>query len=419
MKKITLILSMMLLSSPCLAQGFGSLFADRASKLRADTSNFGNKLSASDTTVQSALESLAWDTSGGSLTEDSVGTTELDDGSDTPTTGECVKVGSDTSEFDYGSCAIGAGDVSSVGDCADGSCLDGTSDGGTYIGLYDGDSHFASFATANLSANRNYTFGNLDLTFDQSVAASAAPTFTADNFSDGGSNAIITTTQETNFETAYTHSQDNTQAHSDYLLNSGNDSTSGDLTIGGGEIILGSITQDGTLVIHDDDAGGDATVTIQAADATGTSYTLTLPPDDGDAGEQLQTNGSGVLTWEAAGSGGGSTQYAPITIENPIDADDLIFYRFNDAATVSTIECIVEDATSAVVVFIECDANGSNCGSANTRMEESITCAATMTSDDGTIGNAGIAAGGTLRAQVGTVTGDVGHVFGSVTFTND
>lgn len=32
----------------------------------------------------------------------------------------------------------------------------------------------------------------------------------------------------------------------------------------------------------------------------GISYTV--PPDDGDAGEQLQTNGSGVLTWESAAS---------------------------------------------------------------------------------------------------------------------
>lgn len=33
-----------------------------------------------------------------------------------------------------------------------------------------------------------------------------------------------------------------------------------------------------------------------------TSWTWTLPPDDGDAGEQLQTNGAGVSTWEAAAS---------------------------------------------------------------------------------------------------------------------
>ena len=40
-------------------------------------------------------------------------------------------------------------------------------------------------------------------------------------------------------------------------------------------------------------------MTVAAAAGT---WTLTLPPDDGDAGEQLQTNGSGVSTWEAAGS---------------------------------------------------------------------------------------------------------------------
>lgn len=92
---------------------------------------------------------------------------------------------------------------------------------------------------------------------NQDVKSGTAPIFTADNFSDGGSNAIVTTTQETNFTSAYTwmsnsgnkysgwygsgaqfataydHSQDNTQAHSDYLLNSGDDSTTGVLTAGG------------------------------------------------------------------------------------------------------------------------------------------------------------------------------------------
>lgn len=48
----------------------------------------------------------------------------------------------------------------------------------------------------------------------QSVTSGAAPTFTADNFSDGGSNAIITTTQETNFETAFTHVTQDGSSHS-------------------------------------------------------------------------------------------------------------------------------------------------------------------------------------------------------------
>lgn len=54
----------------------------------------------------------------------------------------------------------------------------------------------------------------------------------------------------------------------------------------------------GTLVI-DGNTSGSVTVTVAAAAGT---WTLTLPADDGDAGEQLQTNGSGVTTWEAAGS---------------------------------------------------------------------------------------------------------------------
>lgn len=46
----------------------------------------------------------------------------------------------------------------------------------------------------------------------------------ADDVPDGSTYAIITLTQETNFETGFTHSQDNTQAHSDYLKNNANDS---------------------------------------------------------------------------------------------------------------------------------------------------------------------------------------------------
>jgi hypothetical protein len=55
-----------------------------------------------------------------------------------------------------------------------------------------------------LDVNANLTVSGVSA-IDQDVTSGSAPTFTADNFSDGGSNAIITTTQETNFEAAYTH----------------------------------------------------------------------------------------------------------------------------------------------------------------------------------------------------------------------
>jgi hypothetical protein len=50
---------------------------------------------------------------------------------------------------------------------------------------------------------------------------------------DGTSYEHLTQTEKTNAATGYTHSQDNTQAHSDYLLNSGNDATSGTITAAG------------------------------------------------------------------------------------------------------------------------------------------------------------------------------------------
>ena len=52
-------------------------------------------------------------------------------------------------------------------------------------------------------------------------------TVNMDDMTNGSTNAAITLTQETNFETAYTHSQDNTQAHTDYFLNSGSDIAGG------------------------------------------------------------------------------------------------------------------------------------------------------------------------------------------------
>ncbi len=93
-------------------------------------------------------------------------------------------------------------------------------------------------------------------------------------------------------------------------------------------LVSGSTTGDGTIVIHDDDVGGDATVTIQAVDATGTNYTLTLPPDDGANTEVLQTDGSGVLTWVA--NAGGNTAYDDIG-----DPDAASSISFADGETVT------------------------------------------------------------------------------------
>lgn len=51
----------------------------------------------------------------------------------------------------------GSGDVTGVADCADGACYDGSSDGGTYVRLYDGDSHYTGIVSSNVSANTTIT----------------------------------------------------------------------------------------------------------------------------------------------------------------------------------------------------------------------------------------------------------------------
>jgi trimeric autotransporter adhesin len=44
-------------------------------------------------------------------------------------------------------------------------------------------------------------------------------------------------------------------------------------------------------------------ITIAAPSALAASYTITLPPNDGDNGQVLTTNGSGVTTWTTNGAG--------------------------------------------------------------------------------------------------------------------
>ena len=59
------------------------------------------------------------------------------------------------------SSSASGGDVISAGDCADGACGDGSSDGGTYYRLYDGDSNYAQLDTVNLSGDRTLNLPNV------------------------------------------------------------------------------------------------------------------------------------------------------------------------------------------------------------------------------------------------------------------
>lgn len=78
------------------------------------------------------------------------------------------------------------------------------------------------------------------------------------------------------------------------------------------EMLDNVVLNDGTDLKLEDDAGGE-TVTIQVPSSVSSSYSLTLPPDDGDVGEVLKTDGSGVLDWVNVGS---TSPDASNTIDN-------------------------------------------------------------------------------------------------------
>jgi len=119
------------------------------------------------------------------------------------------------------------------------------------------------------------------------------------------------------------------------------------INIGTVGVATGSLVFKGTT-------SGAVTLTVLAAAGT---YSLTLPPDNGDAGEQLQTDGNGVLTWETAGAAGAT---ALDDVGDP-DADTsisvagyetLITSTLNEAAhTVLTITDTTADLTAAVTLL--------------------------------------------------------------------
>lgn len=63
--------------------------------------------------------------------------------------------------------------------------------------------------------------------------------------------------------------------------------------------VTGAVRSTVGLLLEETGAGTD-TITIQAPSSIASSYTLTLPVDDGASNQVLSTNGSGVLSWANA-----------------------------------------------------------------------------------------------------------------------
>ena len=105
----------------------------------------------------------------------------------------------------------------------------------------------------------------------------------------------------------------------------------------------------GELSIFESIGSGDNYISIACTTNLNASYTLTLPPDDGDAGEVLKTDGNGNLDWTTNGSGGGGT---------PGGSDSQIQYNNGGAFGGANYFTYTDSGTSAGdVTFIGTNAN--------------------------------------------------------------
>ena len=98
------------------------------------------------------------------------------------------------------------------------------------------------------------------------------------------------------------------------------------------------VTAQGDLRLQD--TTGGQYVALQAPGTVATSYTLTMPGDDGTNEQFLQTNGSGVLTWAAAGGATGA-------------GGDEVFYENGQTVTTSYSVTANTNAMSAGPVTLD------------------------------------------------------------------
>ena len=98
------------------------------------------------------------------------------------------------------------------------------------------------------------------------------------------------------------------------------------------------ITTQGDLRLQD--TTGGQYVALQAPGTVATSYTLTFPGDDGTNEQFLQTNGSGVLAWAAAGGATGA-------------GGDEVFYEHGQSVTTSYSVTANSNAMSAGPVTLD------------------------------------------------------------------
>jgi hypothetical protein len=99
--------------------------------------------------------------------------------------------------------------------------------------------------------------------------------------------------------------------------------------------VVGNATAGAEIRLPEDTDNGSNYVAIKAPDNLAATYTLTLPANDGDASQYLQTDGSGTLSWATVSGASAPLTLASGTITDPSTALT-ITQTWNDAADTFT-----------------------------------------------------------------------------------
>ena len=118
----------------------------------------------------------------------------------------------------------------------------------------------------------------------------------------GGDSVHVSTTENTQWDAAYTHSLDNSQAHSDYLINNGDDTTSGTITAGG-FTTSGDLDVDGVSNLDNVDIDGTVQVdnTTTTVNSTG-AINLTSGAESMFRAPSLVLNGTSAVNIQEGGA---------------------------------------------------------------------------------------------------------------------
>lgn len=90
---------------------------------------------------------------------------------------------------------------------------------------------------------------------------------------------------------------------------------------------LGTTAQQAQIRLFEDVDNGSNYVALQTPAALAANYTLTLPPDDGNSGQLLRTDGSGVLTWVDAPSARVSYRWLSDKLNVNITSPTIVAYH--------------------------------------------------------------------------------------------